>query len=220
MSDFKDKLKAMSDEELRTFVPDVYQKSIFNIDYPALKAKGVKCLCFDIDDTISASVPAIAGTKGVYRHKISGKKVTFFRKLKSMGVITVLITNSPHEHAERFGVALGCDLYIGSAKKPNVTAFQEVQDKFGLEKSQMAHVGNKIEKDIKAANDFGIISCLVRNKGWHEGAVLKVGRAFGKKTKGYRIRKELESRKLWRKSHKHEDDDQYYQLGETPPYIA
>jgi hypothetical protein len=74
-----------------------------------------------------------------------------------------------------------------------------------------------MRKDIKAANDFGIISCLVRNKGWHEGAVKTIIRPF-KKTKGHRLRKELKKRNLWRKHHKHEDNDQYYQLGETPAY--
>ena len=43
----------MDDEYLiKTYVPDVFQKSIFNIDYDKLKAAGIKLISFDIDDTI------------------------------------------------------------------------------------------------------------------------------------------------------------------------
>jgi hypothetical protein len=52
MSDFKKKLDKMSDEQLKIYVPDVYQRSIYNIDYAALRVAGVTCLCLDIDDTV------------------------------------------------------------------------------------------------------------------------------------------------------------------------
>jgi predicted HAD superfamily phosphohydrolase YqeG len=219
MSDFKDKLKTMSDEELRTFVPDVYQKKVYKIDYAKLKAAGVKCISFDIDGTISDGIMANAGTVVKLLHEISDKKIALFERLKSMGFIVGLITNSTQKHADRFRVALKCDFAIGlssvgeDAKKPSTWSLQKVQRDFNLEKSQMAHVGNQVGKDVKAANDFGIISCLVRTKGDLDRFVSKL-----KKDKEHRLREELKKRKLWRKSHKHEDDDQYYQLGETPRY--
>ena len=35
------------------FIPDIYQKSIYTIDYKKLKKNGIKCLLFDLDNTIA-----------------------------------------------------------------------------------------------------------------------------------------------------------------------
>ena len=52
-ADFEQSVCNMSDSELTaTFVPDVYQKDIYSIDYQKLWDKGLKLISFDIDDTI------------------------------------------------------------------------------------------------------------------------------------------------------------------------
>ena len=35
------------------FVPDIYQKSIYDIDYKKLKKSGIKCIIFDLDNTLA-----------------------------------------------------------------------------------------------------------------------------------------------------------------------
>ena len=35
------------------FIPDIYQKSIYDISYETLKNKGIKCILFDLDNTIA-----------------------------------------------------------------------------------------------------------------------------------------------------------------------
>ena len=43
----------MSDKDLREiYVPDVYQKDIYAIDYLQLQQAGIRFISFDIDDTI------------------------------------------------------------------------------------------------------------------------------------------------------------------------
>ena len=37
------------------FMPDIYQKSIYYINYDKLYKKGVRCLLFDLDNTITPS---------------------------------------------------------------------------------------------------------------------------------------------------------------------
>ena len=32
------------------FIPDIYQQSIYTIDYKKLKRNGIKCLLFDLDN--------------------------------------------------------------------------------------------------------------------------------------------------------------------------
>ena len=38
---------------LDLFIPDVYQQSIYTINYKKLKKNGIKCLLFDLDNTIA-----------------------------------------------------------------------------------------------------------------------------------------------------------------------
>ncbi len=38
---------------MEKYIPDVYQKSIYTIDYSKLKEKGIKCLLFDLDNTLA-----------------------------------------------------------------------------------------------------------------------------------------------------------------------
>ena len=37
---------------MNIFYPDIYAKNIFEIDYEKLKNKGIKCLVFDLDNTL------------------------------------------------------------------------------------------------------------------------------------------------------------------------
>ena len=37
---------------MEKFIPDMYQKNIYDINYDLLKKKGIKCLLFDLDNTI------------------------------------------------------------------------------------------------------------------------------------------------------------------------
>ena len=34
------------------FRPDIYRQSIYDIDYKKLKEQGIKCLIFDLDNTL------------------------------------------------------------------------------------------------------------------------------------------------------------------------
>ena len=54
--ELKDNLKNSTDEELQIYIPKVFQKDIYSIDYKLLKANGIKLLTFDIDDTIDDSI--------------------------------------------------------------------------------------------------------------------------------------------------------------------
>ena len=38
---------------IESFMPDIYQKSIYYINYDKLYKKGIRCLLFDLDNTIT-----------------------------------------------------------------------------------------------------------------------------------------------------------------------
>lgn len=216
---FEKELDAMSDKELKLYIPSVYQKNIYKIDYDKLKEAGIKLISFDIDDTlndmflnkIEANVPGL-------KVKMPKDAKELFKKLKSMGFIVTLLTNSGADLAEEACSELNADGYISRANKPESMNFKIMQEQYGVEKSQMAHVGNNIRTDIYGGNSFGITTCLVCANGYSMKLVKFIGKRIGLPTKGKLIRNKLLERDLWRKHHLKQKGDQYYQLGETPKY--
>ncbi len=99
----------------------------------------------------------------------------------------------------------------------------------GIVKSQMAHVGNDLVVDIFNGHQFGIIACLV-NKAYvrrkHEHTLgnmplpIPNAKKHKKKSKKIMLEKELADDTLWRRHHKYEKNDQYYQFEEKAPYIG
>jgi len=199
--------QGMSDEYLRhNYVPNVYQPSIYAIDYQKLKDAGIKFISFDIDDTIADLLITDPPKEAV----------TLFENLKSMGFELMLLTNTWDSRARNFAEKLGIKgRCIPRAQKPLTTHFQTMKDRCGLEKTQMAHVGNSMRDDIAGGNAFGITTCLVRRAGVTGGLGKRIP---GVRVKGQVLRKELLDRGIWRKHHKEVRGDQYYQLGELPKY--
>ena len=48
---------------MEKFYPDVYQKSIYTINYEKLKENGIKCLLFDLDNTCVPYVDKLPSKK-------------------------------------------------------------------------------------------------------------------------------------------------------------
>ena len=200
------KYTGMSDEYLGDYIPDVYQPTIHAIDYDRLREAGITFLSFDLDDTIAA----------LEQSKPDKDAVLLFERLKAKGFTVVLLTNAWDARAAEFARRLGIpEQYIANAEKPLNKNFEELQRRFGVEKGQMAHVGNNIKADVASGNVFGVTTCLVRNIGLLQTGIDLVTKGH---KEGHTLREELKERGLWRKHHKYERGDQYYQLGETPAY--
>ena len=199
--------KKMDDEYLiKTYVPDVFQKSIFNIDYDKLKEAGVKLISFDIDDTI---VPIEKG-------RPSKAAVTLFEKLKLMGFELYLVSNANYDRVKLFSRQLGVK-GVPRAEKPYTKSLKKIQklhfERHGthIKPEEMAHIGNSMIKDIATGNTFGVTTCLVRDA----GKLPHIGRVLNPiKTSGQKVRDVLLERGIWRKHHLNAPDDQYYQLNE------
>ena len=216
-------LSDMSDQELReTFVPDVYQKSIYRISYTKLNAKGIKLISFDIDDTFGDvgvhNFNKLIPGKKIMTHEERKKARALVEKLHNMGFTVVLLTNAGETIAKGVYKEIGADDYVFKANKPDTESFNRIMVKYGINNSQMAHVGNNIRQDVAGGNAAGVTTCLVRNRGF----IMKVGkiskRAVGLRTRGHLVREELSKRRIWRKYDMCYKDDQYYQLGEAQKF--
>ena len=200
------KYQVMCDRYLmEAYVPDVYQPSIYTIDYQKLKDADVKMISFDIDDTI-------ADTEAYDPPK---EAVTLFENLKKTGFELWLLTNANEEraknYANKFGIS-GC--YILKNNKPII------QTPFGGEGNcREAHVGKSNRDDVFGGNSYGIITCLVRPAGKTSALRKPNPKNPGRKTQDQMLLDALLERGIWRKHHLDVPNDQYYQLGEQPPYI-
>jgi len=208
----------MSEDKLRLFVPDIYQKNIYDISYEVLKENGIKLLSYDIDDTIDDVLKNNIQARTGIKFTMPEKAKELVERLHSMGFVVVLITNAIPEIALGAHSQLGTDDYIASAGKPGTTSFETILKKYNLEKRKMVHIGNSMRDDVRGGNKAGITTCLVRRNGWAMGLAKKMKTLAGSTTKGKLIRKELSKRGIWHKHHVKEKGDQYYQLGEVQKY--
>jgi len=200
-----------SSELIKLYVPDVYQKTVYHIDYRRLKLAGIKFISFDVDDTIAMAEEAIP----------PDETIILFNNLKRMGFqLAMLSNNKSRMRADIFSSMLNTD-YIPDAEKPENTAFQGCRNLYYLKHgiwlrpSQMAHVGNNLINDISGGNAFGTITCMVRRMG-------NLAKPFHSPftSESHALREVLKERGIWRKHHMYEWHDQYYQLGELPSYMT
>ena len=74
------------------FLPDIYQKSIYYINYDKLLKKGIRCLLFDLDNTITPS----------HINKPTKRLKRLFDELKEKGFKVIIISNAPKYRIEPF----------------------------------------------------------------------------------------------------------------------
>lgn len=132
------------------FVPDMYQKSIYHINYENLLDAGIKCLLLDLDNTC---VP--------YKDKVPNKKlINLFEDLKDMGFKIIIFSNATKKRISPFKKGLNVDC-LARAKKPNKKNFLKVLNMFNYDLASVAIIGDQLYKDILGGNKTGIMTILV-----------------------------------------------------------
>ena len=135
---------------LDIFVPDIYQQSIFTINYKALKKSGIKCLLFDLDNTLS---PIRVSTPGV-------KEKELIEGLKDLGFKVIIVSNSNKKRLEPFKEGFNVDT-AASAKKPLSSIYKKIMKIYRFKDNQIAAIGDQLVTDVFGANKMGFISILV-----------------------------------------------------------
>lgn len=136
------------------FLPDIYQKSIYKINYEKLKNSGIKCLIFDLDNTIAP----------INMNKPNLRLINLFNKLKNMGFKCVILSNSGKKRVEPFKNGLAVDSGF-SSRKPSNKKFIKVMNNYNYVADEIAMVGDQLLTDIYGANRIGITSILVNPMG-------------------------------------------------------
>lgn len=136
------------------YIPKMYKKSIFDIDYDKLKEKNIKCLIFDLDNTLL-----------LIEKSIPDKKVChLIRRLKKDFKVYILSNNTNKERLKKVKDALDID-YVSFALKPFSHGFKKIIKKTNLSNKEICIIGDQIMTDILGGNRLEIYTILVEPLG-------------------------------------------------------
>jgi len=153
---------------MENFIPDVYKKNIYDIDYKKLKKKGIKCLLFDLDNTL---VPV--------KTDIPTKKVKELFLYLERDFKVIIISNSNKERLIPFKDGLNVDV-AAKAHKPFKKKYLKIMDIYKFKEHEIAAIGDQLLTDIYGANKIGITSILISPIGEYEKICTKINRFFEK----------------------------------------
>ncbi len=135
---------------MKNYIPDIYQKSIYLIDYSKLLSSGIDTLLFDLDNTILEPK----------EKEISSKAKDLFVSLKQKGFKIIIFSNSSKKRVLRSSKYLGVrGVYF--ALKPLGYKFKKLINEYDFDKNKMAIIGDQLLTDILGGNKIGIKTILV-----------------------------------------------------------
>ncbi len=152
---------------MKKYIPKMYKKSIQDIDYEKLKEQNIKCLMFDLDNTL------------LKVHKSIPKKETFdlIKKLKKDFKVIIISNNTSKKRLKTAADYLKVD-YIKFAMKPFSRGFRKVRSMYNFSKSEMCLIGDQLMTDVLGGNRYGIYTILVDPLSNDELKVTGVNRFF------------------------------------------
>lgn len=173
---------------MEKYVPDIYQKNIYSINYDNLLNRGINTLLFDLDNTIAL----------IFDHHPNEDVINLFKFLKSKKFKILIVSNSIDARVNTFAKDLKVE-YLSSAKKPkNIKLLKLINDnKFEIDKT--AIIGDSMMDDVVAGNSIGITTVLTDQLSKHEFPLAKI-RRFKEK----RIQKKLRDNNLFTKGRYYE----------------
>ena len=149
---------------MNKYIPNIYQKSIFDINYNKLKESKIKLLLFDIDSTIADSKTKIP----------SKESIELINELKKDFQILIL-SNAAPSRTKRFCKYLGIDGYYLSCK-PLSFKYKKILKKYNILNENIAAIGDQLYTDIKGANKMNMVSILVDRINNNEHIFTKINR--------------------------------------------
>lgn len=131
------------------FKPVKYYKNIYLIDYESLKKVGIKCLIFDLDNTL-----------GLISHKECPKETKDLLNSLKKDFKIFICSNNTRKRIEPYLEDLGIE-GVAWSLKPSTRGLRKIRNKYEFNKSEMVIIGDQIVTDIFSGNRFGIMTILV-----------------------------------------------------------
>ena len=131
------------------FKPEMYYKSVFDINYDLLKKNNIKVLIFDLDNTIMTIDEDLPGDKVVKLIKKLNKDFKIF-----------IASNNLKERVRRIGDYLGVHAFY-LVRKPSSKIKKLLLKKITVDMNEVAVIGDQIMTDINMGNRLGMHTILV-----------------------------------------------------------
>ena len=128
---------------MKKFIPDMYKKNIYEINYEKLKKMGKKYLFFDLDNTIISYL----------QNKPTKENKILFDKLKKMEFEVFIFSNSPSNRLEPFEKELNVKAFSGNMK-PLKKGYKKVLNMY--DKDKCVFIGDQIMTDVIGAKRNGL----------------------------------------------------------------
>ncbi|MCF0135294.1 MAG: YqeG family HAD IIIA-type phosphatase [Lachnospiraceae bacterium] len=156
---------------MRVFRPRQYRRSIYEIDYAALRRWGFKAVFLDVDNTILPFDES----------EVSDEALHLIDYLKELGFKIWILSNGKEERVKHITSQLG--IYgIWKAGKPFLTRFRKKRREAGLKRRECIVIGDQIFTDVLMANLEGAYSILVQPISLvRDEAITKIKRPLEKK---------------------------------------
>ena len=122
------------------FKPTMYRKNIFDIDYKKLKKMGIRCLVFDLDNTL-----------GLLDHERCPLKTKQLIKSLQNDFLIFIASNN---HMKRIRPYME-DLGVGGVSlcmKPSTRGLRKIKKQYHVKKKEMVMIGILILEMLKVEN--------------------------------------------------------------------
>ena len=136
--------------KVERYIPDIYSKSIYDIDYENLISRGIKCVLFDLDNTLLP--PRI--------NEVSKKLSDFIKQVKKENLHFIIYSNSSKKRVSRVAEKLNLE-YMYWVRKPFRGKFDKIVKRYEYNQSEIAVVGDQLLTDVLFGNKVGITTILV-----------------------------------------------------------
>lgn len=131
------------------FRPDIYKKNVFEIDYKKLKEKGIKCLVFDLDNTL-----------GLIDEKMCPKDIVKMIKKLKKDFAVFISSNNTYDRIKPYIEELEIE-GVSFSMKPLPRGLMRVRKKTKFSKKEIVMIGDQIVTDIFSGKLYGVMTILV-----------------------------------------------------------
>ncbi|WP_042354983.1 YqeG family HAD IIIA-type phosphatase [Bacillus rubiinfantis] len=150
---------------LKQFLPKEHFKSVLDISPQALKARGIKGIITDLDNTLVEWD----------RPSATPQLVKWFEEIKRNNILVTIVSNNNEERVKAFADPLGIP-FIYQARKPLVRAFKQALLQMGIKKEEAVVIGDQLLTDVLGGNRSGFHTILVVPVAQTDGLATKFNR--------------------------------------------
>lgn len=155
---------------MNKFFPRMYKKNIYDINYNKLYDNNIKCLVFDLDNTIAL----------IDQDYIEDRCRTLFKELNNKFITVIISNNTNRNRVKKYADILNCD-FVHNAKKPLLFGIRKIMKKYNLSSNDISVIGDQLVTDIFLANRNKSFSILVDPLGKKDLKITGINRFIERK---------------------------------------